>query len=145
MTEPLALTDQERVELVARMVRDLLAKYQLAGTFFLSAPTHCADAIMFDTAPWLCLRLEVDSEGLMIGARMRSKREEYRERGLSEIEAKAAQEHDIAATINTLDFLGRHMGEFAVVAMQLCGQARDHFGALTVEDRVGDAWGRKPS
>ena len=39
MIEPvIELTDQERVEAVARALRDLLAEYELAGCFFLSAP-----------------------------------------------------------------------------------------------------------
>lgn len=145
MTEPLALTDKDRIEVVARMVRALLAEHQIAGCFFLSAPTHCADAIMFDTAPWLRLSLEHDEDLVMIGARMRSKLKEYKARGLTEDDAKLAQQHDIKATINTLDFLGSQMGQFAMVVLQLHEQVKKHFGSVTTTERVGDAWGRKPS
>ncbi|SCK49434.1 hypothetical protein VAR608DRAFT_4924 [Variovorax sp. HW608] len=145
MTEPLTLTDQERVEHVARMMRELLTEHRLAGCFFLSAPTHCADAIMFDTAPWLRLKLETDDEGVTIGARMRSKLDEYRARGLAEAEARAAQGADISATINTLDFLAVHMAQFSMVVLQLASQTQQHFGSVTTSERVGDAWGRKPS
>jgi hypothetical protein len=145
MTEPLTLTDQERVELVARQVRALLTEHKLAGCFFVCAPAHCADAIMFDTAPWLRLKLETDHEGLTVGARMRSKLNEYRDRGLTEDEAKLMQQRDIEATISTLDFLGMQMGQFSMVILELYGQAKKHFDSVTTGERVGDAWGRKPS
>lgn len=145
MTEPLALTDQERVEHVARMVRTLLAEHELAGSFFLSAPTHCAEALMFDTAPWLRLKLQTDSDGSIVGARMRSKLGEYKARGLDDGAARKAQAHDVTSTINTLDFLGLHMGQFAMVTLSLLRQVQEHFGSVTTEERVGDAWGRKPS
>ena len=142
--QPLSLTDRERVELVARQVRDLLVDNKLAGAFFLSAPTHCTDALMFDTAPWLRVRLEVDSEGAAIGARIRSKVDEYRALGVSEDQARAAQGKDIEATINTLDFLGVSMGKFSMLVLQLYQQVQKHFDSTTTSERVGDAWGSKP-
>lgn len=138
------ITDQERVEAVARMVRELLKEHQLAGAFFLAAPTHCAEALMFDTAPWLRLKLETDAEAVIVGARMRSKLQEYRERGLAEPEAKAQQQRDIEATISVLDFLGLHMGQFSIITLELLQQVQQHFGSVTKGERVGDAWGKKP-
>ena len=100
---------------------------------------------MFETAPWLRLKLETDDEGRTIGIRMRSKLDEYRERGLSESDAKAAQELDVTSTISTLDFIGSRMAELAMVALQLHMGVRKHFDAKTTSERVGDAFGKKPS
>ncbi len=142
MTEPLALTDQERVEHAARVFSDLLREHKLAGFFAISAETHGTHALEFGHAPWLRLSVEEDGEGHFIGFRVRSKLDDYLARGLSEDAARMQQQREIEYTMNALDHIASTGSPMCIVMLQMLGNLRQRFGAETTSKRVGDATGK---
>ena len=63
MSSGIELNDQERCELAARVIRDLLREHQLAGFFMVAAPTHATHSLELETAPWLRVSLDEDAHG----------------------------------------------------------------------------------
>lgn len=142
MTEPLALTDQERVELAARVFIDLMREHKLAGFFAISAQTHGTHGLLFEHAPWLRLATVEDAEGVFLGFHVRSKLDEYLARGMSESDARAQQQREIEFTINVLDHIATTASPMCIVMLEVAAKLRDRFGSVTTSKRVGDASGK---
>jgi hypothetical protein len=136
------LTDQERCELVARMVEDLLREHQLAGFFMVAAPTHATHGLLLDSAPWLRLTLEQGADGAVRGFRVRSKIEEYKARGLPEEEARALQKREMEYTISAIDFIALQAAPVSMLLLQALTVLRERFDSQTTSTRVGDAGGK---
>lgn len=145
MTDPLALTDQERVELVARQVNALLHEHQLAGYFLVCAPTHATHGLVLDeSAPWLRIAIDARPDGQIRGIRVRSQVKDYMAGGMTESAARALQQQQMEYTISALDFLAMQTAPVAMLTLKALDHLREKFDPVTTGKRVGDAWG-KPS
>jgi uncharacterized protein (DUF2164 family) len=135
----MTLTDQERCELAARVFRDLLKEHELTGFFLVSAEKHGTHGLLLDeSAPWCRLRFELDSEGAIVGMRVRSKLQDYRDQGLSESDAQVQQQRDMEGTIGTLEFMVGQLGPVNQLMHMALDMLRERFEIEHHSVRVGD-------
>lgn len=138
------LTDQEKVEMVARVVKDLMEVHGLAGFFVACAPTHATHALFVETAPWLRIKLEEDpADGAVVGVRVRSKLADYMAGGMDEKAATALQANELGFTVNALEAIGTEAAPVAMLALKALELVRARMNAETTSTHVGDAWGPK--
>ena len=142
MSSGIELNDQERCELAARVIRDLLREHQLAGFFMVAAPTHATHSLELETAPWLRVSLDEDAHGAVRGVRVRSKLDEYLARGLAEDDARTVQRREMEYTISALDFIAMQAAPVSMLLLQALIELRERFDAQTTSTRVGDAGGK---